>query len=105
MERFGSNPLKAKEQHFSLSYRFMQDKNNNIEIAVLGGGCFWCTEAVFQELRGVISATSGYAGGSQQAPTYEDVSRGTTGHAEVIKIEFDPGVISYRALLEIFFAT
>lgn len=81
----------------------------NHETAVFGGGCFWCTEAVFSELRGVISVTSGYAGGStgspQAAPTYEEVSTGQTGHAEVIKVDFDPGEISYHDLLTVFFAT
>jgi len=76
-----------------------------MEVAVFGGGCFWCTEAIFQELRGVISVTSGYAGGSMEAPHYEAVSSGSTGHAEVIKIEFDPQIISYRDLLEVFFST
>ncbi len=75
------------------------------EIAVFGGGCFWCTEAVFSELRGVVSVLPGYAGGDTAHPTYEQVSSGTTGHAEVIKIEFDPSQISYRDLLTVFFAT
>jgi len=60
------------------------------ETAVFGGGCFWCTEAVFDELRGVQSVVSGYAGGSTKSPTYEQVCMGTSGHAEVIKIDFDP---------------
>jgi methionine-S-sulfoxide reductase len=78
---------------------------NKTESAVFGGGCFWCTEAVFQRLRGVKSVTSGYAGGSMPNPSYEQVSSGWTGHAEVTKIEFDPGVTSYANLLEVFFAT
>lgn len=77
----------------------------NKEIAVFGGGCFWCTEAVFQQLKGIISVMPGYAGGTLANPTYEQVSSGTTGHAEVIKIEFDPARISYDDLLTVFFAT
>jgi peptide-methionine (S)-S-oxide reductase len=73
------------------------------EVAVLGGGCFWCTEAVYLEVRGVHSVESGYTGGQQPNPTYEQVCTGATGHAEVVRIEFDPAVISYRDLLEIFF--
>jgi|SRR3989344_3495476 len=76
-----------------------------LQIAVFGGGCFWCTEAIFDELKGVESVTSGYAGGGMESPRYEDVSSGQTGHAEVIKIEFDPNQISYRDLLTVFFAT
>ena len=75
------------------------------EEATFGGGCFWCTEAVFERLAGVESVESGYAGGSIANPTYEAVCSGETGHAEVIRITYDPGVISYRDLLEVFFAT
>src|SRR5262245_22349698 len=75
------------------------------EVAVFGGGCFWCTEAVFDELRGVISVVSGYAGGSTKNPTYEQVCSGGTSHAEVIRIEFDPTQISFRDLMTVFFAT
>lgn len=74
-------------------------------VAVFGGGCFWCTEAVFDELRGVKSVVSGYAGGSTQNPTYEQVCGGRTGHAEVIKIDYDPGEITFKDLLTVFFAT
>ncbi len=73
------------------------------EIATLGGGCFWCTEAVFQQIRGVIKVESGYAGGAAPNPTYEQICTGKTGHAEVVRLEFDTAVISYRELLEIFF--
>jgi len=73
--------------------------------AIFGGGCFWCTEAVFKMLKGVQSVVPGYAGGTKEKPTYEEVSSGRTGHAEVIKIEFDPAAISYRELLTVFFAT
>lgn len=73
------------------------------EVAILGGGCFWCTEAVYLEARGVTRVESGYMGGETPDPTYEQVCSGTTGHAEVIRLEFDPNVISYRDILEIFF--
>jgi len=75
------------------------------QTAVLGGGCFWCTEAVFQEIRGVTSAVPGYAAGKTAEPSYQQVSMGTTGHAEVVKVEFDPAVVSYKQLLQVFFAT
>jgi len=71
--------------------------------ATLAGGCFWCLEAVFQQLKGVSKVTSGYAGGKRPNPTYEQVCTGTTGHAEVVQVEFDPAVISYRDLLDVFF--
>ncbi|MBX4205268.1 MAG: peptide-methionine (S)-S-oxide reductase MsrA [Candidatus Doudnabacteria bacterium] len=77
--------------------------SNNLETAVFGGGCFWCTEAIFTRLRGVESVESGYAGGSTANPTYEQVSSGDTGHAESIKIEFDPSQIKYEDLLNVFF--
>jgi peptide-methionine (S)-S-oxide reductase len=73
--------------------------------AVIGGGCFWCTEAVFLELEGVQAVKSGYAGGATVNPTYEQVCTGRTGHAEVIRITYDPAVISYADLLRVFFAT
>lgn len=73
--------------------------------AVLGGGCFWCTEAVFASLRGVREVVPGYAGGHADRPTYEQVCAGGTGHAEVVRVTFDPAAISYRDLLEVFFAT
>ena len=75
------------------------------EIAVFGGGCFWCTEAVFDELQGVRSVVSGYTGGSVKNPTYEQVCGGRTGHAEAIRIEYDPAQISFRDLMTVFFAT
>jgi peptide-methionine (S)-S-oxide reductase len=75
------------------------------QIAIFGGGCFWCTEAIFEELRGVISVMSGYTGGTVKNPTYEQVCAGATGHAEAAKIEFDPAQISYHDLLTVFFAT
>lgn len=82
-----------------------QMSKENLETAVLAGGCFWCTEAVFQQLKGVDHVESGYAGGHVAHPTYEQVCTGTTGHAEVIKIGYDPQVINFEALLEVFFKT
>ncbi len=76
---------------------------NSFQIATLGGGCFWCLEAVYDELKGVDKVESGYAGGTVKNPTYRDVCAGTTGHAEVTQITFDPKVISFKELLEIFF--
>ncbi len=73
------------------------------EVAILGGGCFWCIEAVFLEAAGVTLVESGYMGGHDPHPTYEAVCNGTTGHAEVVRLEFDPSVISYHDVLEIFF--
>lgn len=75
------------------------------ETATFAGGCFWCTEAVFTSLAGVQSVESGYIGGSLENPSYKDVCRGDTGHAEAIRITFDPSVISYADLLDVFFAT
>jgi peptide-methionine (S)-S-oxide reductase len=77
----------------------------NLETATLGNGCFWCTEAVFLELEGVKSVISGYAGGKEKNPTYREVCQGTTGHAEVIQIQFDPGKISFEDILRVFFST
>jgi peptide-methionine (S)-S-oxide reductase len=73
------------------------------EIATLGGGCFWCLEAVYDELKGVEDVVSGYSGGTMAEPTYQQVSTGTTGHAEVVQITFDPDVISFRDILDVFF--
>lgn len=75
------------------------------EIAVIAGGCFWCTEAVFTELQGVESVESGYIGGSRERPTYEEVCSGRTGHAEAVRIVFDADIISYDDILDIFFHT
>ncbi|OHB19931.1 MAG: peptide-methionine (S)-S-oxide reductase [Parcubacteria group bacterium RIFCSPHIGHO2_01_FULL_47_10b] len=75
------------------------------EKAYFGGGCFWCTEAVFKALKGVCAVMPGYAGGSSASPTYQQVSSGVTGHAEVIEIAFDPSIISYEGLLDVFWHT
>lgn len=77
----------------------------NNETAIFGGGCFWCTEAVFKMMKGVSSVLPGYAGGKTENPTYMQVSNGDTGHAEVIKIEYDPALVSYKTLMTVFFAS
>ena len=74
-----------------------------IQYAIVGGGCFWCMEAVFQRIEGIVSVTSGYAGGTVASPTYEAVCTGNTGHAEVVEIGFDPHAISYEEVLSVFF--
>lgn len=79
-----------------------QVRTDNYEQAVFGGGCFWCIEAVFERLSGVVSVEAGYAGGTKPDPTYEEVCTGRTGHAEVARITFDPKKISYEKLLEVF---
>ena len=81
------------------------ENNIKIETIVFGGGCFWCTEAVFKMLDGIVSAVPGYTGGEKPNPTYEEVSGGLTGHVEVIKIEYNPKEISFDDLLNVFFAT
>ncbi|HBK89794.1 MAG: peptide-methionine (S)-S-oxide reductase MsrA [Cyclobacteriaceae bacterium] len=75
------------------------------EIATFGNGCFWCTEAIFQQVKGVLSVQSGYSGGKVKKPTYREVCSGLTGHAEVIQITFDPAMVSYASLLEVFWNT
>ena len=79
--------------------------DRDVEVAVLGGGCFWCVEAVFNEIAGVTGVTSGYAGGHTVDPTYYQVCSEKTGHAEVVRLEFDPGRIAFTDVLEVFFAT
>ncbi len=78
---------------------------DNIQTAVFGGGCFWCTEAVFKMMKGVTSVLPGYTGGAVEHPTYEQVCSGTTGHAEVVKIEYDPRLVKYEDLLTVFFGS
>ncbi|MEX2491731.1 MAG: peptide-methionine (S)-S-oxide reductase MsrA [Nitrospirales bacterium] len=82
-----------------------QPSSTGSELATLGGGCFWCLEAVFDQVKGVESVESGYMGGGRPNPTYEAVCTGTTGYAEIIQIRFDPGVVSFGELLGIFFGT
>ena len=77
--------------------------STSTETALLGGGCFWCLEAVYQQLKGVDHVESGYTGGHVNNPTYEQICQGDTGHAEVVKLSFDPAVVSYREILEVFF--
>lgn len=79
-----------------------KDTSMKYEVATFGGGCFWCLEAVFEETRGVLGVVSGYAGGEAKNPTYDQVSSGITGHAEVVQITFDPTIVSYEALLKVF---
>jgi peptide-methionine (S)-S-oxide reductase len=81
----------------------MSETDENKELATLAGGCFWCLEAVYKDLRGVESVVSGYAGGHVPRPTYNQVCTGTTGHAEVVQLTFDPCAVSFRELLEVFF--
>ena len=81
----------------------MTTEDQNFEYATLGGGCFWCIEAVFEELKGVESAVSGYSGGKVKNPSYREVTSGRTGHAEVVQIKYDPEKISYNQILEVFF--
>jgi peptide-methionine (S)-S-oxide reductase len=83
----------------------MAEETKRAEIATLAGGCFWCTEAVFQRLRGLLKVVPGYSGGNVENPTYEAVTTGRTGHAEAIQITFDPDVISFEQILEVHFAT
>lgn len=79
--------------------------DTNLETATLGGGCFWCTETVFLDVEGVVGVESGYSNGHTTRPSYEQICSGTTGHAEVVRVRFDPSRIGFRELLEIFFAT
>lgn len=104
---------------FSLNQAYSQQKNRSMkeipktqintpegmEIATLGSGCFWCIEAIYQDLKGVLGLKSGYSGGHIENPTYRQVTSGTTGHAEVIQFSFDPNLISFEEILEIFWST
>lgn len=92
-----NSPAEKKQETMDIN----MDKN--FEFATLGGGCFWCLEAVFSEVRGINAAISGYSGGTIKNPTYREVTSGRTGHAEVVQLQFDPEVISYRDILTIFF--
>lgn len=80
------------------------ENNNNLETATLAAGCFWCVEAVFDDLKGVEDVVSGYSGGHKENPTYREVCSETTGHAEVVQIKFDPNAISYKEILQVFFS-
>lgn len=94
----GSENIKNKE-----TMNNNNDDNERYELATIGGGCFWCIEAIYLEMKGVISVSSGYSGGKIKNPTYREVTSGMTGHAEVVQITFDPEVIAYRDILTIFF--
>ena len=85
--------------------RNKKSMNSNLAVATFGNGCFWCTEAIFQQLKGVEKVLPGYTGGKVKNPSYKEVCNGTTGHAEAIQITYDPDIISYRELLDIFFYT
>ena len=80
-----------------------QSNDSSVQIATLAGGCFWCIESAFNSVKGIVTAESGYMGGYNENPTYADICTGTSGHAEVVRLAFDPQVISYREILEIFF--
>ncbi len=86
-----------------MSDNISQQQRAGLQVCTLGGGCFWCLEAVFQQMRGVKQVESSYSGGRNPNPTYEEVCGGETGHAEVVRIHFDPAETSYRAILEVFF--
>ncbi|MGL1889748.1 MAG: peptide-methionine (S)-S-oxide reductase MsrA [Reichenbachiella sp.] len=84
---------------------FAQEESKEKDVATFGNGCFWCTEAIFQDIKGVTKVASGYSGGEVDNPTYKEVCNGTTGHAEVLQITYDPSVISFTELLEVFWKT
>jgi peptide-methionine (S)-S-oxide reductase len=96
-------PLSSCGSNKSKNIETMNNNNERYEMATLGGGCFWCIEAIYLEMKGIISVTSGYSGGKIKNPTYREVTSGMTGHAEVVQITFDPKVITYRDILTIFF--
>ena len=91
--------------HINLNSANIESMDGKFKTAIFGGGCFWCTEAIFSQIKGVNKVTSGYAGGIATAPSYQQVCSGTTGHAEVIKVEYNPDIINYTDLLDIFFHT
>lgn len=90
---------------FAVIMNTSSETKNNFEKATLGGGCFWCTEAVYKELNGVIEVQPGYSGGHVKNPAYREVCNGTTGHAEVVQITYDPEIVSFSEVLEVFFMT
>jgi len=90
---------------FAFTQELHSQNKKNMEIATFGSGCFWCTEAIFDQLKGVESAVSGYSGGTIKNPSYKEVCTGRTGHAEVVQVKFDPEVISFKELLEVFWQT
>lgn len=105
LENSSKNPDSKDINSYKLINKKMNNKKDNRATAVFGAGCFWCTEAVFQDLKGVYKVESGYSGGTVKNPTYEEVCTGTTGHAEVTLIEYNPKEISFELLLSVFFKT
>ena len=99
LKRYLNPPIKGST---TMNLNSLLDETK-LEVATLGGGCFWCLEAVYQEVKGVTKVESGYAGGHVKNPSYNAVCAGTTGHAEVVQVTFDPAVVSFRQLLEVFF--
>jgi peptide-methionine (S)-S-oxide reductase len=99
------NPQKNMSNDLMANSLTSSTESRATDTATLGTGCFWCTEAIFQQLKGVLKVTSGYSGGEQVNPTYKDVSTGTTGHAEVIQIVYDPAELTFDELLEVFWQT
>ncbi|WP_117883379.1 peptide-methionine (S)-S-oxide reductase MsrA [Aureibaculum luteum] len=97
--------MKADEDSENTTVAITEEIGDGHELATFGNGCFWCTEAIFQQLEGVSKVESAYAGGEVKNPSYKEVSSGSTGHAEVLRVVFDPKVISYTELLEVFFST
>ncbi len=100
-----ANIIGCKESNSKIkneNFTNMNEQNTKLETATFGSGCFWCTEAIFERVNGVKTVVSGYSGGTVDNPTYKDVCTGTTGHAECTQITFDPAIISYNELLEIF---
>lgn len=96
---------KTKFSEIKEKKTIMNESNSNMDTVTFGSGCFWCTEAIFERVKGVTSVVSGYSGGTVKNPTYEEVCEGTTGHAECTQITFDPSIISFDELLEIFWKT
>jgi peptide-methionine (S)-S-oxide reductase len=95
----------SPQNHKNEKDKMIQENDSKLQLATFGSGCFWCSEAIFERVKGVTSVVSGYAGGKVDNPSYEDVCSGTTGHAEVIQIKYEPSVVSYDELLEIFWKT
>ena len=103
IDRKLKRPQNNIEDTIMKNEKLKPDYHGTMEVATLGGGCFWCIEATFDEIKGVINVESGYAGGELASPTYEQVCTGTTGHAEVVQVTFDSDIISFKEILEIFF--
>lgn len=100
-----ASTLRSYRLIFTSQKKLKTAASRRMEVATLAGGCFWCTEAVFSQLKGIQRVEPGYSGGKLENPTYEQVSTGRTGHTETVQITFDPDVISYKEILEIFFST